>query len=144
MTFTYLVNVKTMRKIFSNFVCFSGSPNVTYLKCFTIGPQTDPSRKRLAVLLTYLLTLVRHNIYSMNSMNQMKGITLFSALYDMHCYGCAFPVASALLRNLVFTESIYYLANVGRYMVSACMVCKKVSKSGGGRTKVLGIIQRCR
>ena len=48
----------------------------------------------------------------MNSMNQMKGITLFSALYDMQCYGCAFPVASALLRNLVVTESIYYLGNV--------------------------------
>ena len=25
----YLVNVKTMRKIFSNFVCFSESPNFT-------------------------------------------------------------------------------------------------------------------
>ena len=67
------------------------------------GPQTHPSRKELAVL----LTLVRHNISCMNSMNQMKGITLFSALYDMQCYGCAFPVASPLLRNLVVTESIY-------------------------------------
>ena len=30
----YLVNVKTMRKIFSNFVCFSESPNFTTF-CFS-------------------------------------------------------------------------------------------------------------
>ena len=36
----YLVNVKTMRKIFSNYVCFSKSPNFTYfckLHCIQIN-----------------------------------------------------------------------------------------------------------
>jgi hypothetical protein len=37
----YLVNVKTMRKIFSNYVCFSKSPNFTVLQFVQVFFETD-------------------------------------------------------------------------------------------------------